>query len=208
MFATTLLLSSALALSVFAHPHGEGAHASHAHNVQRQLPTSWFQRDDHHAHALFVRDEADATAAVKAGTPSWVALFPSSTPDSSQMPQAWKDSLAAAVAAKAIPNFPASTVDPVNGPVYVSSVDPNSASSVCSATYKCRLPGDIWDAPAGILGVRHIPPIFLPPPILTPSALHRLVSMTDRWQYVPTSDSPILEAYCFFRAPPTSSTTS
>jgi chitin deacetylase len=69
------------------------------------------------------------------------------------MPQAWKDSLAAAVAAGRIPNFPPSTVDPNNGPVYSSDVNPNDVKSVCSATYKCRLPEQIWDAPEGVLGV-------------------------------------------------------
>lgn len=150
MLAISLLFSSFFALGALAHG-GAHAHARHAHHVQRQLPSStWYHRDDHPAHSLFIRDESDATATVTPGTPAWVALYPSSTPDSTQMPQSWKDSLAAAVSAGAIPSYPASTLDPVNGPVYTSSVNPNLNNSVCSATYKCRLAGDIWDAPGAI----------------------------------------------------------
>lgn len=36
-------------------------------------------------------------------------------------------------------------------PVYASGLDPTS-DQVCSGTYKCRIPGDIWDAPDGTFG--------------------------------------------------------
>jgi chitin deacetylase len=68
------------------------------------------------------------------------------------MPQAWKDALSAAVQAGKIPNIPP-TSDPNNGnPVYPSGYNPSSPQ-VCSATYKCRITGDIWDAPQGVIGI-------------------------------------------------------
>jgi chitin deacetylase len=150
MFAISLLFSSILALGAVAHPH-EGAHARHAHHVQRDLPGSWYHHDSHPAHKLFIRDATDATATLTPGTPAWVASYPSSTPDASKMPQAWKDSLAAAVAAGKIPGYAPSTIDPNLGPVYPKNLDPNDVNTVCSATYKCRVPGSIWDAPGKCL---------------------------------------------------------
>lgn len=37
-------------------------------------------------------------------------------------------------------------------PTYPNGLDPNGAQ-VCSATYKCRNPGDVWDAPDGYFGI-------------------------------------------------------
>jgi peptidoglycan/xylan/chitin deacetylase (PgdA/CDA1 family) len=34
----------------------------------------------------------------------------------------------------------------------IQGVDPNSPE-ICSSTYQCRIPGDVWDAPAGFLGL-------------------------------------------------------
>ena len=68
------------------------------------------------------------------------------------MPQEWKDALNAAVQAGKIPNLAPSTNDPNAGPVYPKGVDPMSPD-VCSATYKCRLDTDLWDAPDGQVGI-------------------------------------------------------
>jgi chitin deacetylase len=68
------------------------------------------------------------------------------------MPQAWKDALSAAVQAGKIPNIPPSS-DPNNGnPVYPPGYNPYSPQ-VCSGTYKCRIAGDVWDAPEGVIGI-------------------------------------------------------
>jgi chitin deacetylase len=70
------------------------------------------------------------------------------------MPQAWKDALNAAVAAGLIPNDAPSHLDGQGGqPTYATGVDPNSPNSVCSGTYKCKLPGQIWDSPEGVWGI-------------------------------------------------------
>jgi hypothetical protein len=69
------------------------------------------------------------------------------------MPQPWKDSLAAAVAGGKIPNYPQSIILQGNAPKYPDGVDPNSKTSVCSATYGCRIDSDLWDAPDGMFGV-------------------------------------------------------
>jgi hypothetical protein len=67
---TSLFFTSALAAAALAHPHiavRHGDHA-HAHAVERQLPSAWYQRDDHFAHKLFTRDDATATTEA-AGSP-------------------------------------------------------------------------------------------------------------------------------------------
>jgi chitin deacetylase len=70
-------------------------------------------------------------------------------PNVTQLPQRWVDALNAAVAAGNIPNIPVSSNQPNTNPVYPQGFDPNGPQ-VCSASYKCRSPGDIWDAPAGV----------------------------------------------------------
>ena len=70
------------------------------------------------------------------------------------MPQAWKDALTAAVQAGKIPNIPPSSdSNKKNGsPVYPPGYNPYSPQ-VCSGTYKCRIAGDVWDAPPGVIGI-------------------------------------------------------
>ena len=66
------------------------------------------------------------------------------------MPQAWINALNFAVAAGKIPNVPMSNITtPGTNPVYPNGLSPTSPQ-VCSGTYGCRIPGDIWDAPAGV----------------------------------------------------------
>jgi len=68
------------------------------------------------------------------------------------MPQAWKDALNAAVQAGKIPNVPISSGPNNSSPVYPPGINPNSPE-ICSATYKCKIPDDIWDAPEGMIGI-------------------------------------------------------
>lgn len=81
---------------------------------------------------------------------AWFAGFPPpglTIPD--PMP-AWVNALNAAVAAGKIPDIPVSSNSPSNlNPVYPNGLNPSSPA-VCSGTYKCRIPGDIWDAPPGV----------------------------------------------------------
>ncbi|KAI0053654.1 carbohydrate esterase family 4 protein, partial [Auriscalpium vulgare] len=117
---------------------------------------SWYHADDHPVNALFRRQNADLAndgqTYPQVGSPAWSAAWPVSTPDSNAMPQAWKDALNNAVAAGKIPNIPVSSGPANASPVYPAGNDPNTLP-VCSATYKCRLPGDVWDAPAGTVGI-------------------------------------------------------
>ena len=71
-------------------------------------------------------------------------------PDPSTMPVAWVNALNFAVATGKIPNIPVSNITtPGTNPVYPNGY--NAASpQVCSGSYGCRIPGDIWDAPAGV----------------------------------------------------------
>ncbi|KAI0029315.1 hypothetical protein K488DRAFT_27819, partial [Vararia minispora EC-137] len=144
--------SAALALvaAVSAHP---GHHHSLAKRLTPGSPTTstWYHRDNSPYHKLFRRGPAtDGVQYAQVGSPAWAAAYPTHSPTS--MPQAWQDALNAAVSAGKIPNIPVTTV---NGglPTYPQGYDPASAQ-VCSATYRaCRIPGDIWDAPDGEVGI-------------------------------------------------------
>ncbi|KAG6854784.1 hypothetical protein C0991_001211 [Blastosporella zonata] len=93
----------------------------------------------------------DGTNYPQVGTPTWAAAYPVSSPDLNALPQEWVTALNAAVAAGKIPNIPQSSNLPGQNPVYPAGANPNGPE-ICSATYKCRIPGDIWDAPAGYFG--------------------------------------------------------
>lgn len=60
------------------------------------------------------------------------------------------DALNAADAAGKIPHIPQSSAPGgQSNPVYPAGVNPSSPE-ICSATYKCRIAEDIWDAPDGV----------------------------------------------------------
>ncbi|KAG6821277.1 hypothetical protein H0H93_002387 [Arthromyces matolae] len=125
----------------------------HSHAVQKNLPTSWHQPDDHPVHALFKRGTpTDGANYAQVGTPAWSAPYPSWSPDVNSLPQEWVDALNAAVAAGNIPNIPQSSNTPGVNPVYPQGVNPNGPT-VCSATYKCQIPGDIWDGPSDYFAI-------------------------------------------------------
>lgn len=125
----------------------------HDHISQTSLPNSWFHEDDHPVHALFRRQATSSPSFPAVGSPTWAAGFPAGTPDSNAMPQAWKDALNNAVQAGKIPNIaPAKSTAPNTPPVYDPSVNP-SDPSICSASHGCRNPGDIYDAPQGVIGI-------------------------------------------------------
>lgn len=81
----------------------------------------------------------------------WSAGFPADVASTTNMPQAWINALNSAVTAGKIPDIPLSTSSG-ESPTYPSGYDPYSAT-VCSSTYKCVTPGDIWDAPTGVLAL-------------------------------------------------------
>ncbi|KAG8899834.1 hypothetical protein FRC00_000861 [Tulasnella sp. 408] len=63
------------------------------------------------------------------------------------MPQAWKDALAKAVAAGQIPQVPLTNAG--NYPKGTDAADPK----VCNSAAECKVDGDIWAAPDGMLGL-------------------------------------------------------
>ncbi|KAI0677523.1 hypothetical protein C8Q78DRAFT_94630 [Trametes maxima] len=144
--AATALLSAhaAAAASAFHDDHHD-----HEHSVNKRLPGSWDHPEGHPAYALFRRGDAPTDGATYAaiGTPEWSANYPKQKPDPAQLPKAWTDALDAAVKAGKIPDIPPSTLN--GNPVYPNGLDPNG-DVVCSATYKCRNKGDLWDAPEGV----------------------------------------------------------
>ncbi|KAJ7063728.1 carbohydrate esterase family 4 protein, partial [Mycena amicta] len=119
---------------------------------------SWYHRDEHPVHSLFRREgSTDGSVYTTVGSSEWTAGFPAGWSTPKNVPDAWTAALKAAVDRKAIPNIPPAGVDPnaPDGdgiPTYAKGYDPNGAD-VCSATYKCRIPGDIWDAPDGYLAL-------------------------------------------------------
>ncbi|KAJ7180087.1 chitin deacetylase [Mycena crocata] len=147
MLVLAVLLFPLLSTASLHHRHDDHAH------VGKRLPSSWDQPRDHPVHALFKRGPAtDGVTYAQVGSPTWSAAYPESTPDSKAMPAEWITALNAAVAAKAIPDIPASTNLPNQNPTYPAGFDPNGAV-VCSATYKCRNKGDVWDAPDSSIGI-------------------------------------------------------
>jgi chitin deacetylase len=120
--------------------------------VAKRLPSTWHQADDHPVHALFKRQSIDdGVTYATVGSQQWYNAYPSGHPDTSKLPQEWINALNAAVAAGKIPNIPPSHNAPNQNPTYPDGLDPTS-SKVCSGTYKCRITGDIWDAPEGNIG--------------------------------------------------------
>ncbi|KAJ3736366.1 chitin deacetylase [Lentinula guzmanii] len=147
-------LLPAFFLSASAAPSLNSRHHGHEHRIVQRLPSNeWFHPRDHPVHRLFRRDaDTDGISYAQVGSSTWAAPYPSSTPDVSQLPAAWTDALNAAVQAGIIPNIPQSTSPtPDTNPVYPDGYDP-TGPDVCSGTYKCRIPGNIWDAPDGFLG--------------------------------------------------------
>ncbi|TFK32917.1 chitin deacetylase [Crucibulum laeve] len=146
-----MILSAALGVVLGASipsPHDHGV----SHQMSKRLPSTWYHADDHPAHALFKRATNDGVTYPTVGSPAWSAQFPAASPQASDLPKAWTDALAAAIAAGKIPNIPPSTGKPQTNPVYPAGMDPNGPE-ICSATYKCRHADDIWDAPDGYFGI-------------------------------------------------------
>lgn len=150
-FAGTLVV----VLSLFSSVHAAAIPLddSHDHVARGILPKRWYHEHDHRAHALFKRQDASGASSFPAvGSPTWAAAYPASTPDSSQMPQAWTEALNAAVQAGKIPNLAPSVQNaPGTAPVY-NGLDATSPQ-VCSGSYGCQIPGVVYNAPAGVIGI-------------------------------------------------------
>jgi chitin deacetylase len=157
-FAQAGLAASLILVSLFSSVYAAviPSHDSHAHHhVSQGLPDRWYHDDEHPVHALFRRQAvapADFPTFPQVGGPTWSAAYPVGTPNSNAMPQAWTDALNNAVQAGQIPNIPPSVLNPQGLATYPNNFSPTSPQ-VCSGAYLCRIPGQIWDAPPGVLGV-------------------------------------------------------
>ncbi|KAK7039655.1 carbohydrate esterase family 4 protein [Favolaschia claudopus] len=149
MLALTLLALPLLSTASSVH----GRHDSHSHTHAKRLPSHWFHEARHPVHELFRRDDATFPTV---GSDAWAAGYPPgppAAPDVSKLPAAWVAALNDAVSRKAIPDIPLSLNASDGGnPTYPNGLDPNGPE-ICSATYKCRIDGDIWDGPAGTVGI-------------------------------------------------------
>ncbi|KAK7044325.1 carbohydrate esterase family 4 protein [Favolaschia claudopus] len=142
-------LSSASASAV-------GRHEDHSHGLEQRLPSAtWYHHRDHPVHSLFRRDgDTDGVNYAPVGSSEWAAGYPPeppTLPDVKSIPASWISALNDAVSRKAIPDIPPSKLDSGGNPTYAGK-DPNSPE-ICSSTYQCRIDGDIWDAPAGSIGL-------------------------------------------------------
>ncbi|KAI0028332.1 hypothetical protein K488DRAFT_26653, partial [Vararia minispora EC-137] len=115
----------------------------------------WYHDDDHPLHSLFRRQSANTSVPSSfptVGSPEWSVGFPA-TADTTTMPKAWTDALNTAVQTGRIPSIPVSTqASPDATPAYDGVADP-SIPPVCSSYAQCRITGQIWDAPAGTIGI-------------------------------------------------------
>ncbi|KAF8194429.1 carbohydrate esterase family 4 protein, partial [Mycena galopus ATCC 62051] len=143
-----------LALPLLSTAHG--THDDASHTAAQALPSGWYHDSDHPVHELFRRADTDGVTYPVVGSSAWSASFPEPWPtngvDTSTLPAAWVSAYNAAVASKSIPDVPIPTMGSDGNPAYPSGSDPTS-SSICSGTYGCRVPGDIWDGPDGYVGI-------------------------------------------------------
>lgn len=149
LFSSLLVLAASPLIHAASVPVTNAPH-DHGHVERMQLPKRWYQEAGHRVERLFKRGPDDGVTRPAVGSPEWAALFPTAIPDSSQLPKEWVDALNAADAAGKIPHIPQSSAPGgQSNPVYPAGVNPSSPE-ICSATYKCRIAEDIWDAPDGV----------------------------------------------------------
>ncbi|KAG8913290.1 hypothetical protein FRC01_004621 [Tulasnella sp. 417] len=96
-----------VASTAFARPTPVDNHADHSHTGRSLFESfgikDWAHPVDHPVTALFRRQNPNNYTV---GSAEWKAQYPQGNPDPTQMPQAWKDVLAKAVAAGQIPQGP------------------------------------------------------------------------------------------------------
>lgn len=123
--------------------------------VGRSLPERWYHEPGHPVEKLFNRQNVptDGVNYPAVGTPEWTAGYPSVPANPAGVPQEWTDALNEAVAAGKIPNIPPSSVNAATSQVtYPNGINP-SDPSVCSATFGCFAPTDVWNGPDGVLAI-------------------------------------------------------
>jgi hypothetical protein len=115
--------------------------------VQSWTPNRWYQLRACRL-SMFVDHQLSSCLHLLSLNTAWSSGFPISTPDPSQLPPQWVNALNAAITAGKIPNIPPTIAKSNISLVYPNGLNPNDPE-VCSATFGCRAPGDIWDGPKG-----------------------------------------------------------
>ncbi|KAK7039785.1 carbohydrate esterase family 4 protein [Favolaschia claudopus] len=154
-----VLLATMLALPLLSYASTYPRHNdhSHSHSEANALLSRWYHDSDHPVHALFRRgNKTDGVTYAAVGSAEWSKGFPDpwqpNDIDEKLIPPKWVDALNDAVARKAIPNVGVPKSENGGNPVYPNGGDPNSPE-ICSATYQCRIDGDVWDGPAGTVAL-------------------------------------------------------
>ncbi|KAF9259516.1 glycoside hydrolase/deacetylase [Marasmius fiardii PR-910] len=127
----------------------------HDHDsINRRYVDQWYQPDHHPVHALFKRAPAgsDGLTYPQVGTDAWAQKYPAGgvTPDVDHTPKEWLDQLKLAQNAGKIPNIPQSTLN--NGSPAYANMDAGGPE-ICSSTYQCRSPDDVYDGPEGYFAI-------------------------------------------------------
>ncbi|KAF7345292.1 Carbohydrate esterase family 4 protein [Mycena sanguinolenta] len=126
----------------------------HSHNVERRLPSAWYQPADHPVHSLFRRDGAtDGVTYAPVGSAEWAAGYPPDPPkfaDVTTLPAEWVAALNDAIARNAIPNTPLSKNTSSGVPVYPKGQTISVSSfnlSVDIYAFKVSIPTVLKSAP-------------------------------------------------------------
>ncbi|KAF7352789.1 Carbohydrate esterase family 4 protein [Mycena venus] len=146
---TVLLFPLLTTAALVRHRHRD----DHAHTVSKRLPSTWYHRSDHPVQELFRRDAATDGAtyaqvllSLVCGLSCEHTRFKSNAFKVARRVKCGRSLLGPYLMSQFPPTFPN------ENPTYPSGFDPNGAV-VCSATYKCRNPLDVWDAPDNHIGI-------------------------------------------------------
>ncbi|KAF9515211.1 carbohydrate esterase family 4 protein [Hydnum rufescens UP504] len=122
----------------------------------------WYHEPGHPVTRLFQRGTPNPPHGLQTILDAFSGPFPPPN-----IPQSWIAALNASMAAGKIPNIPVTTMAGNGLPAYPNKLNP-SDPSVCSTTYGCYAPGDLWNAPNGTVGLSFDDgPLPTSPPLYT-----------------------------------------
>lgn len=150
MLGFAALFTLLAAPAALAHPVGQN------HVEARGLGARWYHEAEHPAHRLFARQNANSTGYPAVGSSAWTAKYPAGKLTTANTPSGWLDALNAAVSAGKIPtNCPVATQSGGGVPAYKNSsgtMNPGK-EPICSSSSQCQGDGQIYNAPAGMVGL-------------------------------------------------------